>query len=97
MRYIGVGAFEVVVGLAIVGGDVLKIGYDKEADFIFVGCGGLFQVLQDVVYVCVGGDGFEIEFAAEGNFAMQGHIGDVGARGLVLQFGNGGFRGIEQA
>ena len=50
----------------IVGGDVLKIGYDKEADFVFVGGGGLFQVLQDVVYVCVGGDGFEIEFAAEG-------------------------------
>ena len=28
---------------------------------------------------------------------MQGHIGNVGAGGLVLQFGNGGFRGIEQA
>ena len=81
----------------IVGGDVLKIGYDKEADFVFVGCSGLFQVLQDIVYVCIGGDGFEIEFAAEGNFAMQGHIGNIGAGGLVLQFGNGGFWGIEQA
>ena len=51
LRQVSVGAFEVVVGLAIVGGDVLKIGYDKEADFVFVGGGGLFQVLQDVVYV----------------------------------------------
>lgn len=37
LRQVGVGAFEIVIGLSVIGGDVLKIGNDKEADFVFIG------------------------------------------------------------
>ena len=57
----------------------------------------MFQGLQDVVNVCPGVGRFDIKFPAEGNFAESRHIGNVGAGSLVLQFGDGGFRGIEQA
>ena len=37
LRQVGVGAFEIVIGLSVIGNDVLKISYDKEADFVFTG------------------------------------------------------------
>lgn len=81
LSQIGVGTFEIVIGLSVIGGNVLKIGNDKEADFVFIGGGGLFQVLQDIVYVCSRVGRFEIKKTTSACTTKNGHrYGSFAAR-----------------